>query len=300
MLIKACWISRPIYNNMKKIVLQIVLFLTVLTLVYALLVQSKHFSVLASTANPNSTGSPSAGQTVTTKAEQAQINNLMKRANTEITRRLTFLNTLSTDVTSLRKVSNADKTTLKNQIQQQIESLNSLASKISSDTDLTTLKSDVTSIINGYYIFAYFRVKISLMVAADRLTTTTDDMNILYAILSTRVTDLKNQGKDTVSLDKLLTDMQSNLTAAVSQYQSVVTELGGLTPQGYPGNRTSLIDVRTKIRTGAADLRLAYEDALKIRKSLDILGGSPGVKNSTDSSNLTTTVTVTPTPRVSQ
>ncbi|HYM65157.1 MAG TPA: hypothetical protein VES68_01575, partial [Candidatus Sulfotelmatobacter sp.] len=158
----------------------------------------------------------------TTSSGENQANltaNLKERAKREITRRLNFLNELLVKLDKIKKISDSDKQTLKTQIQTQIDGLNALSIKIEADTDLTTLKTDVKSIINGYYIFAFFRVKIELLVAAERMSTAADNLNTIYTKLQTRVTDAKNQGKDTSVLDGELSEMLSKITDAKSQHQ---------------------------------------------------------------------------------
>ena len=208
--------------------------------------------------------------------------NLQQRAKTEITRRLSFLNGLLTKINSLKKISDSDKLALKTEIQSQIDGLNALQIKINSDTDTAVLKADVKSIISGYYIFAFFRVKIELLVAAERMSATADNFNIIYTKLQIRVTDAKTQGKDTASLEAALADMQIKINDAKAQYQAVETQLGGLNAQGFPGNKSTLLDARSKIKAGAQDLRNAYQDILKIREDLGD-SGQLRIKSGTES-----------------
>jgi len=62
------------------------------------------------------------------------------RAEKEITRRLDFLNQLTTKIGNIKKLSAAQKTDLQSQIQAQIDGLNALQVKIKADTDNTTLR----------------------------------------------------------------------------------------------------------------------------------------------------------------
>ncbi len=221
------------------------------------------------------TGTTSAArETIKTQIEADRITDLKQRANREITRRINFLKELSSKIDKIKKLSDADKTNLKTQIQAQIDGLNALQTKINSDTDLTTLRADVKSIISDYYIFAFFRVKISLLFAADRLSATTDTLSLIYTKLQTRINEDKANGKDVTSLEVLLSDMLAKINDAKSQYQAAETELNTLTAQGYPGNRSSLFDARTKLKLGAQDLRAAYQDAVKIRQGLGDIKGN--------------------------
>jgi hypothetical protein len=266
---------------MKKISLFILLFMTFVTPSYALTVSPN-----ALNAQELNSGSPSAvKQTIKTAAAENIIVSLKQRAKTEITRRITFLNELSGKITDIKKISDADKTTLKTQIQQQIDGLTTLLSKIDADTDITTLRADVKSITNGYYIFAFFRVKISLLVASERLFVTAGNMNLIYNKLVARVADQKKQGKVVTSLETLLTGMQAKIADANIQYQAAQTELSSLTAQGYPGNKTTLTDARSKLKVGSGDLRVAFQDATKVRQGLGDIGGNLKLKSGTDSAS---------------
>ncbi len=226
---------------------------------------------------------------VRTQLEENRVTDLKQRATTEITRRINFLTELSQKIDALKKLSVSQKEDLKSQIQTQINGLNELQAKINADTDLTTLKTDVKSIINGYYIFAYFRVKISLLVASERMSVATDTMNTVYTKLQTRISQEESKGTDVTALNALLSDMLIKINSAKTQLGAVQTELSSLTPQGFPGNKSTLLGVRAKLKQGEKDLRAAYQDAVKIRQGLgDISGnlrkGTFEVKESTKSS----------------
>lgn len=222
------------------------------------------------------------------QAEAARLENLRERANTEITRRITFLTELSKKIDALKKLSTAQKDDLKTQIQTQIDSLNTLKTKINADTDLTTLKEDVKSIISNYYIFAYFRVKISLYVAAARLATAADTLNVVYTKLQARVSEQEAKGTDVTALKALLSDMLAKITDAKTQYDSVIAALNTLDASTFSKNKSPFLDIRSKLKLGSADLRAAYKDAVQIRQGLgDIKGnlkkGTFETKQSTNS-----------------
>ena len=264
---------------MKKLFSTLFLLLVLVTPTYAQTERATPLLTGQSTAN----GSSSAKQAIKAQADQTKIIDLKQRAKTEITRRISFLNDLATKITNLKKISDADKTTLKTQIQQQVDGLTTLLAKIDADTDLITLRTDVKSIVNGYYIFAFFRVKINLLVAAESLSVTTENLNLVYAKLLVRVTDQKNQGKDTVSLETALTDMLAKINDSKTQYQAAETELNTLAAQSYPGNKTSLNDARSKIKLGAQDLKTAHLDGEKVRQGLRDVSGNLKPKTGTSS-----------------
>jgi hypothetical protein len=193
---------------------------------------------------------------------------LKQRAATEINRRLDFLNQLLTKINGIKKLSAAEKTGLQSQIQTQIDGLNALQTKINADTDNTTLKTDVKSIINNYYIFLFFRVQVNLLIAADRISATTDNFSQVYTKLQARINQAQAAGNDVTQLNASLADMNAKINDAKTQITAVQAEITPLTAQGYPGNKTMLTDAKTKIETAFQDLKTAYSDVLSIRNIL--------------------------------
>jgi predicted nucleic acid-binding Zn-ribbon protein len=258
-------INKLICNKMKKIILIVVLGIILSTSTsYAVgnLLQAKE-------ANLAQREVKLASKTATITQVQANISqDLKQRAQKEITRRLNFLNELLTRLNGIKKISSAEKADLQSQIQTQIDGLNALQTKINGDTDNTTLKTDVKSIINDYYIFLFFRVKVSLLIAADRMSTTTDNLSQIYTKLQTRINQAQAAGNDVTSLNAQLLDMNAKLTDANTQITAAQTELTSLTAQGYPGNKSTLDDARSKMKTAVSDLKTAYKDVLQIRQGL--------------------------------
>ena len=261
-------IRKLIYNKMKKIILVILFGVIFVTPAHALggnLLQARQANLVQREVRVASKAA------VVSQIQNNQVQNLMQRAQTEITRRVTFLNQLISDINGIQKLSSSEKADLQSQIQTQIDGLNTLQTKISSDTDITTLRADVKSIITNYYIFVFFRVKISLLVAVDRLNTAEGNFSGIYTKLQARINQAQTAGNDVTGLNSLLSDMNAKLTDANTQYQAAETELVALTAGGYPGNRTSLQDARAKIKVGVTDLRTAFQDAAKIINELRTL-----------------------------
>jgi hypothetical protein len=272
MSIKALAINQPIYNKMKKIIL-----ITFLVLIFSAgsvyaangsLLQVKEARVASRAAVISQT--------------QANISvDLRNRAEKEISRRLDFLNQLITKISGIKKLSAAEKTSLQTQIQTQIDRLTALQTKINADTDNTTLKTDVKSIISNYYIFLFFRVQVNLLIAADRVSTTAVNFSQIYNKLQTRISQAQAAGDDVTQLNILLVDMNTKINDTNTQVSAAQTEIIPLTAVGYPGNKTTLQDAKTKIQTAVQDLKTAYQDAVSIRQNLKGLGiKNPGASES--------------------
>lgn len=198
----------------------------------------------------------------------ARDENLRTRAATEIQRRTTALQELLTRVGMLKHVPDANKTSYSTQIQSQISALAALKNKIDADTDTATLKTDVQSIVTSYRIFAVFVPQIRILAAADTISDVSDNLSSVWSRLQTRITSAKASGIDTSSWETLLSDMQAKVTDAKTNASEVVTEVSALTPEGYPGNKTTLEDARKKLQTAQLSLKTAAQDGRKIIQAL--------------------------------
>lgn len=265
MLTKALTTSRQIYNKMKKVFL-----LTILGLVFS---TSSIYAVGSLTQAREAGLTQKADLSASRAAMKTQIQtnisqDLKQRAEKEISRRINFLNELIKQLNNIKKISSAQKADLQSQIQAQIDGLNALQIKINGDTDNVTLKADVKSIVSDYYIFLFFRVRVNLLIAADKTATISDNMSQIYTKLQTRINQAKANGDDVTNLNALLLDINTKITDANTQITAAQTELTALTAQGYPGNKTILSDARVKIKAAASDLKAAYKDAILIRNDL--------------------------------
>lgn len=224
-------------------------------------------------------GSSSASLRATIKED-----NLRNRGITEIQRRITALNELSTRVNSLKHVSAATKSALLTEIQTEIANLTALQTKIQNDTDQVTLKADVKSIVDSYRIFALFMPKVHLLSGADTLLNVSDKLASLSANLQERVTQAQGAGQNVTNLQTLLTSMQTEIADAKVQSAAITAEVTILTPEGFPGNKVTLQDARTKLQTGVQDLKTAGQNARQIIQGLLILGGNTNPSSSASGS----------------
>ena len=206
------------------------------------------------------------------QASDQRVSDLKQRADKEITRRIEALTKLISRIDKIKKLTGSQKSDLKSKVLAEIDALNLLKAKIDADTDLATLKTDVKSIVSAYRVFLLFMPQIELIGAADRLSNITTNLSVISDKLQARINEAKLSGKDVTELNVLMSDLNSKIAEAKTLSQSVIDEVLPLTPQEYPGNKTIILDARSKIKTGKEDIRLAREDALKIIKQLKIWG----------------------------
>lgn len=226
-------------------------------------------------------GAVTAGHTNSSSTRQAaRMANLVKRGGREIDRRVANLNKISARIGEMKKLSSSEIASLSSSIQDEINNLTTLKTKIDSDTDLATLLADVQSIAKSYRIYMLVIPRTAIVAAADRIMTTVDAMNAVGAKLQTRLTSAQSNGKNLSALETALTDFNAKVTDANTQAQAAVSEASILTPDNgnqtqMQANTAALKDARSKIKSARQDLVAARKDAGTIVKGLRVLGGGP-------------------------
>ena len=213
------------------------------------------------------TPSPTLGVKAAARAAN-MTDRLKERAATELTRRLTALNNLISRITSLKRLTSDQKTSLTTQVQSEISDLTTLQTKISGDTDIATLRTDVQSIVKSYRIFALFIPKMTIISHADNLIEIANLMTEVSGKLQTRLDAAKSAGNDTTAAQSLMTDRAAKIADAIAQATSAMNTVLPLTPDGYPGNKTTLQSARTMLVTARHDLQTAQQDADQVRQQL--------------------------------
>ncbi|MCX6791996.1 MAG: hypothetical protein NT149_03080 [Candidatus Gottesmanbacteria bacterium] len=200
--------------------------------------------------------------------QDAVISRLKTRADAEITRRIDALTTLLTKINAMKSLTSAQKTTFTDGIQSQITSLNTLKTKIDADVDIATLRTDVQSIMKGYRIFAVYLPQVNIMAHADRILVVIDEMNAVSTKLQMRIDETNAAGKNTSAMQNLMTDRGAKLTDASTQANNAITTVVSLTPDGFPGNKTTLQSAQKMLQTARQDLVKALQDMQQIRELL--------------------------------
>lgn len=272
-------INRQILINMTQHTLVLVTVITV-----AFFVSAGFVGAETATVSPATTSAAVRRDTVKAEITDQRVTALKEKADKEIERRITALNELIKKIAALKKLPASDKATFTTQIQAEITNLTNLKTKIDADTDIITLRADVKSIVSTYRIFALFLPKIHILVAADMMSETIDRLSQIATKLQVRIQEAKSTGANVIALEAALADMQAKLTDAQKQFDSIETNITSLTPDGYPGNKSTLVNARGLLKTGRLNLIAAQQDAQVIIKGLRVLK----VKTPTASASATT------------
>lgn len=219
-------------------------------------------------APSTTTANPAITQTQTTTTAGTPLVSLQTRASGEIDRRLNSLQGAIESISQMKKISAEEKTALTASLQTEVTKLTDLKAKIAGATDLTTLKADVATIVSQYRIFALILPKTHLLASADVIGTTIDDLTVLATKLEARITQAEAQGMSVISLKRTHTAMLDKIADANKQYESIITNVSPLIPDGYPANRSTLTNARTLLTTARKNLAGASTDAKSLMTSL--------------------------------
>src|SRR2546430_118634 len=148
--IKAYKISQPILIN-KSMKQKITQFLSISTAAVVCLVSTTVPVFAINGASFGDVANGTSGAAMKNEKMQdlqtQQLARLKDLANKELARRLTALQTVINKINGVKRLTSEQKASLTSQVQQDIASLTALQTKIQADTDLTTLRTDVQSIV---------------------------------------------------------------------------------------------------------------------------------------------------------
>jgi hypothetical protein len=188
-----------------------------------------------------------------------RVENLKNRANTEIDKRVKSLNEQITGIQFFKKISDSDKTNLINQIQKEITDMESIRTKIQSDTDLNTLRTDVQSVTKNFRVYLLFMPRIAILGAADRVFYVSDNMTSEEGKLQDRI---KVSGL--TSLQTTLDDAKAKIASARTGAQNAIDLVLPLNPDN--GDKTVLESNLAALKSAREEFKKAHQDLITVMK----------------------------------
>jgi hypothetical protein len=202
--------------------------------------------VAVTAAGPIGVGAAPAG------AQQVRVEASKKVAAAAITRRVLALRELTTAAKSIVRLSEADRSALTTQLQDQVNGLSSLNAKIQGDTDEATVRADGGRIVTDYRVYVLTIPKARGVVVSDIELNAADRLTKLADRLSNAIDQAS--GKNTAKAKADLASLRTRLASVTGTVSPLPAALLALQPAGYPGNRTTLEQTRASLRTGRAGL----------------------------------------------
>ncbi len=201
-------------------------------------------------------------------SDQAKVQLIINRGNSEISRRLTTLNTLNAKINSATKLSAGDKATLSTEVASTTSGLTALKTKLDADTTLSDAKADAQSIFTGYRVYALVGPKVNLVKTADDQQVAEGKLTDLATKLQTRITAAQTAGKSVTSLQASLTAMNAKISAAHAISPAIESSVIGLQPTDYNSNHSVLSGDRNQLKTAQDDIQSAVQSSATIISGL--------------------------------
>jgi hypothetical protein len=215
---------------------------------------------------------------VSTKSSTS-LTTIISRADAEITRRITNLNSLSARIGQMKNISSSEITSLQAGITTEIGTLTSLKATIDAETVLANLKTEVQSITKDYRVYMLILPQGRIAAAVDRVQTIVADMQALEPKLEARITAAQTAGKNVTGAQVAYTDLQAKVSDASAQVSAALSETTGLTPdQGNTtieaSNTATIKDAAAKIKVATSDLKAARADITTILQAVKGTGSA--------------------------
>lgn len=200
------------------------------------------------------------------------IEEAIKKADTEITKRIESLEKTLEKISEMKNVSDSEKNSIKTEIQSEIDKLNTLKSKIDSDTDLATIKTDLNSITAGSRIYALVIPRANILASVDKINTIATMLETISVKLQARIDEVRasstnassTNSTNVVAMQTLLDGIKAKIADAKKEALTAQTTVTGLTPDN--GNKTILDSNNAKIKSAKANIKTANKDLDEARK----------------------------------
>lgn len=210
-------------------------------------------------------------QSTTSANEQTRLQNIISKGDQEIARRLASLATLTTKINAATRLTASDKTTLTNEVNDTISGLNTLKTKLDSETTIAAARADAQDIYTEYRVYALVAPKIGLVKVADDQQVVEQKLSTLIQKLQSRITSAQSNGKDVTALQNALNDMTTKVNAAQSVSNSIESKVISLQPTDYNSDHAILSGDSAQLKTAHADNEASYQDAKQIVAGLKAL-----------------------------
>ncbi len=204
--------------------------------------------------------------------EQEQIIKLKQQGDKMADQRIASLNKLITRINNDKNLTSDEKTTLSSDVQNAINGLTALKTKIAGDTTNADLKTDIRQIVTNYKVYETLEPKMRILVVIDNLQDISNRLSQLSPKLKTFINGLNGQNKNVSDLQVLLDDINSNLSAInakLSADKTAIMNVSVSTPNAkntFVLVRKDLAQVRAlfaKIRHDIALMREDFKGVLK-------------------------------------
>jgi len=193
------------------------------------------------------------------ETQQVVLESRKRAATGAITRRLLALRERLTAAKAIVRLTEADRSALTTQLQEQINGLTSLNARIQGDADEASLRADAQRIVTDYRVYVLTIPKARGVMVADIELGAADRLSRITERLAAAVDQAR---EDTTEAETDLSLLRSKLAAVTETVPPLPAGLLALQPAGYPANHAVLEQTRLSLRAG----RTALSDAASLAR----------------------------------
>ncbi len=236
-------------------------------------------------------------QTASTSRYQSQISTKISEAKSQlakrleeqikiaITKRVGHLEILTDRINDAKYLTSDHKAQLLEKIGNTRSGLQTVQTNVDVETDLAAMRVLAKSVIEDYRVYLVLTPQVNITTISDSELAMADLLDIYVAKLQAKVDIESSVGKDVTGAVAALDSMKQNIAATHQAIDGVADGVLVLTPQGYPGNVTTLQNARMSLRNAHQYLKAARENAKTIRDFLQAIE-TVGPSSTTSSTTL--------------
>jgi hypothetical protein len=180
---------------------------------------------------------------------------------TELTGRVTQLNTLIGRVNGAADLASSDKVTLVADLTQtELPGIQGLQTKVQGDTSCAQLRQDAHSMVYDYRVYMVMTPQTDLVIVNDEVIRAEGVLASLESTISTHIQSSKANPTKLSDAQSAFADYQAKVTAVQSLTAGQSATLLAQTPQGAPGNRSVFLQAHSNLANAYSDLHAARAD----------------------------------------
>ncbi len=212
--------------------------------------------VVPGVAFAGSNGASFDSSTATGAGCRANFSGAQQKVEQAISARVTRIQLLQNRVANAKYLTSSDASALGADLSNQMSGMQALETKVKGDTTCAELRTEAVTGIRDYRVYEVMTPQVDLVVASDAEA----GVEQFVSSLEPRIQQALGACTGCAGAEQVFGELQSKLTAAEQltnsgvNGQSVSSAVLAVTPQGYPGNRSILIEAHTAVVQVRGDL----------------------------------------------
>ena len=224
-------------------------------------------SITATTTAGSSTSGT--GQTSDPKCSASQFSQAQQKVESDLSGRVTQLNSLSTAVGAASHLTSTDQAALQDDISVvELPGIEALQPEVAAATTCQQLRGYAHDMVGNYRVYLVMTPQTHMTIVADDESYLVGEFTSWEPSMAQAIHKAQQEGKDVTGAQAALADLEAHVSAAGTSISGESATLLAQTPQGYPGNAGTFLSARTNETNARNDLHTAWQDLQTIRHDL--------------------------------